>query len=48
MEKKIISIIGAGSMGTAISLLLAGNGHSVKMWSPFVEEANMINQKGAN
>ncbi len=45
MEKKIISIIGAGSMGTAISLLLAGNGHSVKMWSPFVEEANMINQK---
>ncbi len=45
MEKQIISIIGAGSMGTAISLLLAGNGHSVKMWSPFPEEANMINKK---
>jgi len=45
MEKKIITIIGAGSMGTAISLLLAGNGHSIKMWSPFAEEADMINQK---
>lgn len=45
MEKKIISIIGAGSMGTAISLLLAGNGHLVKMWSPFAEEADMINKR---
>ena len=38
-----ISVIGAGSMGTAVSILLAGNGHSVKMWSVFREEVDMIN-----
>lgn len=39
-----ISVIGAGSMGTAVSILLAGNGHSVKMWSPFADEVDMINK----
>lgn len=38
-----ISVIGAGSMGTAVSILLAGNGHSIKMWSKFKEEVDMIN-----
>lgn len=38
-----ISVIGAGSMGTAVSILLAGNGHHVKMWSVFKEEVDMIN-----
>lgn len=38
-----ISVIGAGSMGTAVSILLAGNGHNVKMWSVFKEEVDMIN-----
>lgn len=38
-----ISVIGAGSMGTAVSILLAGNGHNVKMWTIFKEEADMIN-----
>lgn len=38
-----ISVIGAGSMGTAISILLAKNGHSIKMWSPFDDEVEMIN-----
>lgn len=38
-----ISVIGAGSMGTALSILLAGNGHNVKMWSKFKDEVNMIN-----
>lgn len=38
-----ISVIGAGSMGTAVSILLANNGHNVKMWSPFIEEVEMIN-----
>ncbi|RCX20069.1 glycerol 3-phosphate dehydrogenase (NAD(P)+) [Anaerobacterium chartisolvens] len=41
--KKNIAIIGAGSMGTALSVLLSKNGHSVKIWSPFSEEADMIN-----
>ncbi len=38
-----ISVIGAGSMGTAVSILLAGNGHNVRMWSKFQEEVDMIN-----
>lgn len=38
-----ISVIGAGSMGTAVSILLGKNGHKVKMWSIFKEEADMIN-----
>jgi glycerol-3-phosphate dehydrogenase (NAD(P)+) len=38
-----ISVIGAGSMGTAVSILLAGNGHNIKMWSVFKEEVEMIN-----
>lgn len=38
-----ISVIGAGSMGTAVSILLAKNGHSIRMWSPFNEEVDMIN-----
>lgn len=41
--KKNISIIGAGSWGTALSILLANNGNSVKMWSCFEEEVDMIN-----
>jgi glycerol-3-phosphate dehydrogenase len=27
-----ISVMGAGSMGTAVSVLLAGNGHEVMLW----------------
>ncbi len=38
-----ISVLGAGSMGTAVSVLLAGNGHNIKLWTPFREEADMIN-----
>ncbi len=38
-----ISVIGAGSMGTAVSILLAGNGHNVMMWSKFKDEVDMIN-----
>lgn len=38
-----ITVIGAGSMGTAVSILLANNGHAVKMWSVFKEEVDMIN-----
>ncbi|AEV69087.1 NAD(P)H-dependent glycerol-3-phosphate dehydrogenase [Acetivibrio clariflavus] len=41
---KNIAIIGAGSWGTALSVLLAKSGHSVKMWSIFKEEVEMINK----
>ncbi|MCX7711897.1 MAG: NAD(P)H-dependent glycerol-3-phosphate dehydrogenase [Clostridia bacterium] len=40
-----IAIIGAGSWGTALSVLLANNGHQVKMWTIFKDEADMINQQ---
>ncbi len=42
MSKKI-SIIGAGSWGTALAILLSKNGHSVSMWSCFKDEVEMIN-----
>ena len=41
---KNVTIIGAGSMGTALSILLSGNGHIVKMWSPFEAEIKMLNE----
>ena len=43
--KSSISIIGAGSMGTALAILLSKIGHRVKMWSAFGEEVEMINKK---
>jgi len=42
--KRNIAIIGAGSWGTALSVLLAKNGHQVKMWSCFNEEVEMLNK----
>lgn len=38
-----IGIIGAGSWGTAISSVLAGNGHDVTIWSIVPEEVEMLN-----
>ncbi len=42
--KKNVSIVGAGSWGTALAVLLAKNGHQIKMWSCFNEEIEMINK----
>lgn len=44
MKQANITIIGAGSMGTALSILLSNNGHKVKIWTPFSREADMINE----
>jgi glycerol-3-phosphate dehydrogenase (NAD(P)+) len=43
-----ISIFGSGAWGTAISLLLRDNGHDVKIWSKFGEEAGMLRDKREN
>lgn len=40
--KKRISIIGTGSWGTAIGILLNNNGHTVTMWSPSKEQIQQI------
>lgn len=40
-----ISIIGAGSWGTALALLLSKNGHEVNVWSIMEEEVNMLSEK---
>ena len=41
---KNIAILGAGSWGTALSILLCTNGHSVKVWSIDPEEVLMLNK----
>ena len=40
-----IGILGAGSWGTALSLLLHKNGHQVKLWSALENEVKMLNEK---
>lgn len=44
-EKKI-GIIGAGSWGSALALLLCSNGHEVTMWSKIEEEIQMLRREG--
>lgn len=39
-----ISIIGAGSWGTALSILLCKNGHPVTVWSVLPDEVEMLSQ----
>ena len=39
-----IAIIGAGSWGSSLSILLSGNGHQVTVWSCFPEEVQMLQQ----
>lgn len=42
---KNIAIIGSGSWGVALGMLLNKNGHNVKMWSYDKEEARTINEE---
>jgi glycerol-3-phosphate dehydrogenase (NAD(P)+) len=41
--KAKVAIIGSGSMGTALGVLLANNVDCIEMWTPFKEEAEMLN-----
>ena len=43
-----VSVIGAGSWGTAVSWLLGGKGHDVRLWSREVEIAEGINANRQN
>ena len=39
-----ISVLGAGSWGTALSILLSNNGHEVRLWSRFQEEVDALRE----
>ncbi|GGL47044.1 NAD(P)H-dependent glycerol-3-phosphate dehydrogenase [Sporolactobacillus putidus] len=43
-----IAVIGAGSWGTALSMVLADNGYSVRLWSHRREQADEINERHIN
>lgn len=45
MIKKNIAVIGSGSWGVALAMLLHRNGHNVKIWSFSKEEADLINNE---
>lgn len=43
-----VSIVGSGSWGTAIAIMLAENGHQVTLWSYFPEESESLRQHREN
>lgn len=45
---KEVTVIGSGSWGTAIAVLLNSNGHKVKLWSFLESEAQSINKYREN
>ncbi|WP_405101788.1 NAD(P)H-dependent glycerol-3-phosphate dehydrogenase [Oceanobacillus sp. FSL H7-0719] len=45
---KKIAVLGAGSWGTALSVVLADNGHDVRLWSHRIEQADTINETHRN
>ena len=47
-DAKEIAVIGAGSWGTALAHLLAGNGHEVRLWDRDPELLEAIGKTGAN
>ncbi|MEH7303534.1 NAD(P)H-dependent glycerol-3-phosphate dehydrogenase [Neobacillus drentensis] len=47
-NKTAIAVIGAGSWGTALAMVLADNGHEVRLWSHAEEQVKEINEQHTN
>ncbi|MFL2099571.1 NAD(P)H-dependent glycerol-3-phosphate dehydrogenase [Desemzia sp. FAM 23989] len=47
-KKQIITVLGAGSWGTALAMVLSDNGHETRLWSHKKEQADEINQYHTN
>ena len=43
-----VSVLGSGGWGIALALSAYNNGHKVVLWTPFEEEAAMLNSKRTN
>src|SRR5690625_1142065 len=43
-----VAVLGAGSWGTALSIVLADNEHDVRLWSHRQEQVDEINEKHTN
>lgn len=47
-NKQIITVLGAGSWGTALAMVLTDNGHETRLWSHKQEQVDEINQSHTN
>lgn len=47
-NKENIAMIGAGSWGTALAIVLADNGHEVRLWTQNKERIKEVNEKHTN
>lgn len=48
MSAQRIAVLGAGAWGTALAILLARNGHAVRLWSRRAEHVARMRAEGAN
>lgn len=46
--KQHITVLGAGTWGTALTILLCNNGHDVTLWSKLEKEVNALNTDRSN
>jgi glycerol-3-phosphate dehydrogenase (NAD(P)+) len=48
INKQVVTVLGAGSWGTALSMILADNGHDVRLWSHNDAQSKEINETHTN